>query len=419
MGQCYKQPKSSAEGKVSVEPTRLKPKVGPMLLTFYGLGTTVGAGIYALIGEVAITAGYFAPFAFLLSAIIAGLSAASFAELSQRLPKAAAAALYVETGFGSKKFALFIGLITALAGLVSSAALVNAFYGYFVEFYPAPRSLVIVGSTVLVTAIAIWGVRESLRVAAVVTTIEILGLLLVISANYDAPAQYPELLSSVSLDGSSGLSIILAAVLAFYAYIGFEDMVDLSEEVKDVHRSMPLAIGVTLGITTLLYFTLSLVAITAVPLEELVSNSAPMALLYAKGGGNPAVISVVALFAIINGVLVQIIMASRVFYGLAVRQNFFKALAQVNPATNTPIRATLLSGLCVIVLSLAAELGELATITAALVLGVFAAVNLALWKIKKRERLNNVKRGIPASLSILGFVFCLGLLAVQAVDFIR
>lgn len=403
---------------MSVAAIRLQPKVGPLLLTLYGLGTTVGAGIYALIGEVATTAGYFTPIAFLLSAAIAGLSAASFAELSQRLPKAAAAALYVETGFGSKKFALLVGLITALAGLVSSAALVNAFYGYFIEFYPVPRSLLIIVTTTIVTGIAIWGISESLRIAAVVTAIEIIGLVLVISVNYDTPARYPELLSSSTIDGGTSLSIILAAVLAFYAYIGFEDMVDLSEEVKDVKRSMPLAIALTLVITTLLYCVLALVAVTAVPLDKLASHSAPMALLYAQGGGNPALISGVALFAIVNGVLVQIIMASRVFYGLAVRQNFFKALAQVNSSTKTPIRATLLSGLCVVLFALVAELGDLAAMTATLVLGVFAAVNLALWKIKQRERVNDVRRGLPIELSMLGFVLCIVLLAFQAFEFV-
>lgn len=140
---------------MTIAAPKLQPRVGVTLLTFYGLGTTVGAGIYALIGEVASTAGYFAPLAFLISAAIAGLSAASFAELSQRLPKAAAAALYVETGFGSKNFALLIGLVVASAGLISSAALVNAFYGYFSEVYPISRNQLIIITTALVTAVAI------------------------------------------------------------------------------------------------------------------------------------------------------------------------------------------------------------------------------------------------------------------------
>ena len=181
---------------------------------------------------------------------------------------------------------------------------------------------------------------------------------------------------------------------------------------------MPLAIGLTLVITTLLYFILALIAITAVPLEQLAANEAPMALLYAQGGGNPALISGVALFAIINGVLVQIIMASRVFYGLAVRQNFFKALARINPTTNTPVRATLLSGVGVAAFALAGELGHLATTPATLVLIVFAVVNLALWNIKKRERLDSIRRGLPLPLSMLGFLFCLVLLAAQAFELI-
>lgn len=404
---------------MTVEATKLQPQVGTFLLTLYGLGTTVGAGIYALIGEVAATAGYFAPLAFLLSAAIAGLSAASFAELSQRLPKAAAAALYVETGFGSKEFAVLVGLVVAFAGLVSSAALVNAFYGYLTDVYPVSRGYLIIGTTAVVTAIAIWGIGESLRIAAVVTAIEIAGLALVIGVNYDSPAQYPQMLASAPIESGTGLSIALAAVLGFYAYIGFEDMVDLSEEVRDVKRSMPLAIAFTLAITTLLYCSLALIAVTAVPIEELATNTAPMSLLYAQGGGNPALISGIALFAIINGVLIQIIMASRVFYGLAVRHQFLQPLSRVNAKTKTPIRATLLSGLFVVLLALVGQLGNLATITAVLVLAVFAVVNLALWKIKKRERMNNVRHGLPLHISLLGFLSCLALLITQAFELIR
>lgn len=251
-----------------------------------------------------------------------------------------------------------------------------------------------------------------------VTAVEIIGLILVICVNFDSPSQYPQLLSSVPFESGTGMSIALAAVLAFYAYIGFEDMVDLSEEVKDVERSMPLAIGLTLAITTLLYVILALIAVTTVPIDELATNAAPMSLLYAQGGGNPALISSIALFAIINGVLVQIIMASRVFYGLAARHNFWKPLGQVNATTKTPIRATVLSGLLVGLLALAGELGNLATITAALVLTIFAVVNLSLWKIKRRERLNNIRRGLPLSICLLGFVFCLVLLATQVFELV-
>lgn len=396
----------------------LQPRVGVFLLTFYGLGTTVGAGIYALIGEVASTAGYFAPIAFFASSVIAGLTAASFAELSQRLPKAAAAALYVETGFGSKKFALLIGLVVAFAGLVSSAALVNAFYGYFNEIYPISRGQLVVITTVIVTAIATWGISESLKIAATVTAVELGGLLLVIWVNMDSPRLYPELVTQVPVESGTAMSIVLAAVLAFYAYIGFEDMVDLSEEVKDVQRSMPLAIGLTLAITTVLYCVLALISVTAVPLDQLADHEAPMSLLYAQGGGNPALISGIALFAIVNGVLVQIIMASRVFYGLAKRHHFLAPLGQVNQTTKTPIRATLLSGLIVVLLALAGKLAGLATITAALVLTVFATVNLALWQIKKRERRQQIQRGLPISLSMLGFVCCLLLLGAQVFEFL-
>ena len=384
-------------------PASLRPVIGTGLLTLYGLGTTVGAGIYALIGKVSATAGYYAPVCFLLCACVAGLSALSFAELSARFPKAAGAALYVQQGLGNINIARVVGLCTVLAGLVSSAALLNGFVGYLNEFVDAHRLVVIGAASASIFLLAAWGVGQSLKVAAVITLVEVGGLVAVVAVNGDSLGHVSDVWAAAPKDIDVWMPILFGTVLAFYAYIGFEDMVDLAEEVKDVGRTMPRAIAATLGLTTLLYTSVAIVAVLALPLDVLAESEAPMALLFENGGGNPLVLSGVALFAIVNGALVQVIMASRVLYGLASRDQLPKLFAKVNARTRTPVIATAFSAGCVVVFASLGELTGLAKTTSLLLLGIFALVNYSLWRIKRRERAD---AGVPRFLAMTGCVTC-------------
>lgn len=357
------------------------------------------------------TAGYFAPVSFLATATVAGLSALSFAEMSARFPKAAGAAIYVQAGFGSVAFARFVGLLVAAAGLVSAAALANAFYGYLSEFLTIDRYLAIAVICIVVTLIAAWGVMESLKLAAVITIVEVGGLLLVIAVNVGATTPLSVAWDAAPKDIGIVSPIFLGAVLAFYAYIGFEDMVDLAEEVKDVRRTLPKAIGLTLVLTTALYTSLALIAVLSVPLDQLAASDAPMALLFAHGGGRAEWLSAIALFAIINGALVQTIMASRVLYGLASRGQMPKFFAKINPVTRTPVIATAFSGACVLGLASVGALAGLATATSLILLAVFAAVNLSLWRVKRAERQTGIKQGRHPAFAIAGCIACLLLIA--------
>ena len=394
---------------------RLRPVVGVGLLTLYGLGTTVGAGIYALIGKVAGMAGYLAPVSFLMTALVAALSALTFAEMSARFPKAAGAALYVQQGFGNIRFAQFVGFATAISGLVSSAALVNGFYGYLQTFVAVDRAVAITLISVATTALAAWGVLQSLRVAAAITLVEVGGLVLVIAVNLDATANVEPVWQAVPLDGAMVAPVLLGMVLAFYAYIGFEDMVELAEEVRDVERTLPRAIGATLILTALLYTTLAVIAVLAVPLPELAASDAPMALLFERGGGSPIVLSAIALFAIINGALIQLIMASRVLYGLASRGQLPGFLARVNARTRTPLTATLIAGSGMLTLAAVGALTGLATATSLIILCIFAAVNAALWRLKYTERRAGDFRGTHPAFAATGFFVCTALVIFHVV----
>ncbi len=357
-------------------------------LVLYGLGTTIGAGIYALIGELAGISGYLAPVSFLVASLIAGLTAMSFAELSGRYPRCAGAALYVKEGFSIDRLSILVGLLVIAAGLVSASALVNGFVGYLHEFIELDRLVIIFLVVLCLGFIAAWGIKESVTIAATITVIEIGGLLLIIVVSVNGlemdSARWEALLPS--FDTTSMGSIYAGSLLAFYAFIGFEDMVDVAEETVHARRNLPIAIILTLGITTLLYMTIMITSVMTINPEVLATSEAPLALIYEYHTGEQAVIiTIIGMFAIINGALIQMIMASRVFYGLSSRGQLPAVLQFVHPKTRTPLVATLVATVIVLVLASLGRLASLAEATSVIMLIVFSVVNLALWRIKRRD----------------------------------
>ena len=396
---------------MDAEPPKLKRALNLPLLVLYGLGTTIGAGIYALVGEIAGVAGYGAPASFLVASIVAGFTACSFAEMAARYPRAAGAALYVQQGLGSTRLSLLVGLLVVLAGTVSAAALINGFTGYLQAFVNVDRVWVVIGVALLLGLLAGWGIAESVTVAAVVTLVEIGGLLVVIGVGADSFTALPDRWTEF-LPGSQTvpwLGMFMGVTLAFYAFIGFEDMVDVAEEVNDVSRNMPRAILLTLGISTLLYLLLMMSALLTLSPQTLQDSRAPLATLYqAHTGRSPAVIGIIALFAIINGALVQMIMTSRVLYGLSSRQQLPAVLGRINARTRTPLIATALATSLMLGLALYGRLAGLATATSALMLTIFALVNLSLWSLKGRESAPRDVLEFPRFVPGLGFLLSVG-----------
>ena len=387
--------------------TTLKRTLSLPMMILYGLGTTIGAGIYALIGEIAGVAGYFAPVSFLVASLMAGFTALSFAELCARYPYAAGAALYVKHGFNSNRVSLVVGLLVSAAGVVSSAALLNGFVSYLHQFISIDRSIAILCVVLLLGGIAAWGIGESVTVASLVTLGESGGLLLVIAGGNSALFEFPERWRELipPLDISSWQGIYVGAVLSFYAFIGFEDMVDVAEEVKDVQRNLPLAILLTLGITTLIYLVLMVTAVLSVPPAELAVSGAPLAYLYEHHSGEKAVlISIIGLFAIINGALIQMIMASRVIYGMGSRGQLPAFLATVSQRTRTPLVATSLVTMIVLSFALIGGLASLAEATSVIMLTIFSLVNLALWRIKRTQPHPHGVRVFPKWVPVAGFI---------------
>lgn len=402
--------------------TTLKRTLSLPMMVLYGLGTTIGAGIYALVGEIANVAGYYAPASFLIAAILAGFTAISFAELCGRFPRAAGAALYVKQGFSSEHLSTLVGLLVITAGLVSAAALVNGFVGYLHQFISVDRIIAIVIVTILLAGIASWGIAESVTIASIITVIEIGGLLLVIVVSSDSlaslPYRWPELIPSADVASWGG--IYLGAVLSFYAFIGFEDMVDVAEEVKDVKQNLPRAILLTLGITTVIYMLLMVTAVLSLTPAELSSSKAPLSSIYEHHVGEKAVvISIIAMLAIINGALIQIIMASRVLYGMSSRGQLPVILSKVYHRTRTPLIATIVAALLVLILALLGRLASLAEATSLIILTLFSIVNLALWKIKQRDPHPEGVRIFPAWIPIIGFVVSFAFVTGEIIGLIK
>jgi len=386
-------------------PPELKRTLGLPLLALYGLGTVLGAGIYVLIGEVAGRTGSFAPLSFLLASVLSALTAFSFAELGGRFPKSAGEAVYVFEGFGRRELSLVVGLLVAASGVISSAAIAQGFSGYLQTFIQVPDIGAEIVLISVLTTLAIWGIAESVTVAAVLTLIELGALVLVVALGLPG-AMVSDLPAVGPVSGSvTGFAILSGAVLAFYAFIGFEDMVNVAEEVVDAPRTIGRAIAIVVVVTTLVYVGVAFVAVRTVPPTELAANSAPLALLFERiTHMPPQAMSLVAMLAIVNGALIQIIMASRVLYGLA-RQDLLPAIfGEVHSSTKTPLKGTIIVGLGVLAATLLLPLVTLAELTSAMILIVFTLVNVSLVLVKRRGPPPQDAWNVPMAIPLLGAV---------------
>ncbi len=402
------------------KPVTLKRNLSLTMMVLYGLGTTIGAGIYALIGEVAAVAGMGSPLSFLIAAFMAGLTAFSFAELSARFPRSAGEAWYVREAFGICAFSTAIGLMVVVAGVISAAAIFNAFVGYLHEFIAIPRTIAIGGIILMLGLLAAWGIAQSVIAAGIITLVEIGGLLLVVWAGGEnlahLPAALPDMIPGMGDDITSSLSwggIMAGSILAFFAFIGFEDMVNVAEETRDAERTLPRAIIITLGVTTAFYMLISLISILSVPINELAAHEAPLALVFEHGtGGSAHVLSLIGIIAILNGALVQIIMASRVLYGLSAQGLLPATLGRVHPVTRTPLIATALVVGLIMVLALWFRLAGLAEATSSITLVIFTIVNAALIRIRLRDGKPQHGACYPLIVPILGFVVSITFLGI-------
>ena len=385
------------------------------LLVFYGLGVTIGAGIYVLVGATAAQAGIYAPMSFLLAALVMLFSASSFSELSGRYPQSAGEAAYVEAAFRRPSLTVITGGLMLLAATVSASAIAVGCAGYVATLLSVPLWAIIFVTVLLSGFIAAWGIVESVRFAAVLTLVEVIGLITVIAAGLwhqpqivqELPMVFPALTDTPALG-----AIAMTSLLAFFAFIGFDGMVNIIEETENPARNMPLGIFITLTIATLLYFSVTAIAVLLLPIEELGASTAPISLLFERLTGiSPIAITLIAIGATLNGIVIQTILASRILYGMANVGRMPKALAKLNASTRTPVLATILITGCTLIFSLFFPIDILAERTSQVVLAVFVLINLSLLRIKWRG--DPAPDGIfiaPTIVPFIGLVSCAAML---------
>jgi len=344
-------------------------------------------------------------------------------ELSVRYPKSAGEALYVNAAFSNSFLSKLVGWAVITTGIVSAATLVNGFAGYLGVFVQIPEALAICLAVIVITVIACWGILESVSIAAIITLIEVVGLILVILALrnhiYDIPSHWETLLPPP--ESGVWLGIMMGAFIAFYAFIGFEDMVNVIEEVIEPAKNMPKAIIIALVVASLFYFIVALVAVLASTPEELNLSHSPMVdLIQADYPVLAKSVGVISIIAIVNGALVQIIMGSRLLYGMANQNIAPKIFQSISAVTRTPVLSTLAIGLIVLFFSLALPLLTLAKVTSFIIVLVFLLVNISLILIRLQE-LKEAKIGTKlkcAMRPIVASALCICLILVPVLRLI-
>ncbi|GJM38668.1 MAG: amino acid permease [Acidimicrobiales bacterium] len=364
-----------------------KTITAPLLLLLV-VGDILGAGIYILVGEVAGELDGAAWLGFTLAFAIAAASAASYAELVTRFPGSAGSALYANEAFGRRGLTFVVGMAVMLSSLATAATTTRAFAGdYLAEFVDLPVVAVSLGLLAVLTVVSIRGIELSAKVNVGMTLVEIGGLVLVLviggAAIVDGGGDAGRItdFSSVGPD-----ALLTATALAFFAFLGFEDAVHLSEEVPDVRRVFPRVLFGAVVIASVLYLAVVLVATTTVDPAVLAASDGPLLEVVSTG---PLAIStrwfaLVALVAVTNTSLFALVAASRLVYGMATDGSLPRPLARVHSSWRTPVTASLLVAALAAVLATTGAVEDLATAAVTLLLSVLVGVNAAAATTRSR-----------------------------------
>jgi basic amino acid/polyamine antiporter, APA family len=409
------------------EPTGpLRRGISRRVLLVFIVGDILGGGIYALVGEVGGEVGGAIWTAFLLALALAAFTAAAYAELATKYPRAGGAAYYVNRAFGLRLLTFLVTFAVMASGISSASTLARAFGGdYLSAFVALPTLLVALVFIVLVALVNYRGIVESVRLNVAFTAIEVLGLLLIVVIG---------VVALVSGDGEPGRAlefkpglsvpalILAGAALSFYALIGFEDSVNVAEEVKEPWRAYPFALFGGLAVAGVLYLLVTFTASMVVPTERLAGSSSPLLEVIQVGplsGVPDRLFSAIALFALANGALINMIMASRILYGRARERILPGAFGRVGERRHTPWFAIVFTTVLAMIAIATGDTESLASATVTLLLFAFILVNVAVL-VLRRDRVEHDHFTVPRALPVLGAVVSIALLTQQAgEDFLR
>lgn len=391
----------------------LKRCLGRFDITVYGVGIIVGAGIYSLLGKAAGVAGGAVWMAYAVAAVVAALTALSYAELSSHFPKSASSYTYAEHAFRKKWLAFVIGWL-GIYNMVATAATVSlGFGGYLSEMIGIPAMLLALALLVGITLLNYRGIKESAEANALLTMVEIVGLLIVVALGWNliGRAGYSYYISPTG--GFGG--VMTAALLVFFAYLGFENVTNIAEETKDPKRTIPHGILIALGVSTILYILVSVTAVSMVSPEQLAASNAPLA--YAAEAVRPGmgtVISLMALVATSTTVLASMIAASRMIWSMSTDGGMPRLLSIVHPVHRTPWVAAIAVSLAVACM---ASLGKIELVAKLSDFGaflMFGIVNLTVIVMRYRATASYVRPGIfrmPLNIGRFPVLAGLGLVA--------
>lgn len=396
--------------------------IGPFQLALYALGSMLGSGIYGLIGKAAGQAGTAVWLSFLVALVAALLTALSYASLGSRYPRAGGAAYATQRAFRLPILSFTIGLALVCSGLTSVATQSKIFSANLAALFgleALPPSAIALGFVLILTAIVFRGIRESMWVNVLCTLIEASGLLIVIAAGmsywgsvsyFDVPAE--------KADVALAIVVVQASVLSFFAFIGFEDAINVAEECKDPQRTIPIGLMAATAAAAVLYIAVAVTAVSVVPPAELAAAPSPLTEVMKRSApGFPGwVMTAIALFSVANTALVNYITGSRLIYGMSNQGLLHDKLGEVHEQRRTPHYAILALLIVLVPLVLAGSIADLAAATVLLLLLVFVVVNASLYVLIRREGEAPGKFEVPAFLPLGGAVVCGALLVTRLIS---
>ncbi len=393
----------------------LKKEIGLFGAVAYGVGIILGAGIYALIGKASGMAGNAVWLSFLLATVVAVFTGLSYAELSSAFPKSSGEFFYAKKAFGKAQIAFLVGWLVILSSVIAMSTVALSFAGYFRFWFGTPIVPVAIGLVLIFSLVNYIGIRESVRTNIILTTIEALGLIIIILIGigwYGKP-NYLEM-----RNGFAG--VFSAAALIFFAYMGFESIVKIAEEMKDPQKDLPKTILLSVLITSIIYLAVAFSATSILPPFELEKSVAPLADVASRvlGEAGGILLAVIALFATANTVLICNITASRMVYGMAAERALPRALGKVHEIRGSPWAAIVLSASISVLFILPGNLKLVAEVADFAIFIVFIIVNLSLIQLRRKKPELESSYKAPLNLknfpitALIGIITCL-FLALQ------
>jgi APA family basic amino acid/polyamine antiporter len=391
----------------------LKKEAGLFQVVAYGIGNIIGAGIYVLVGDASGLAGASVWFAFLVGAVVALFTGLSYAELAAVYPKAASEYVFLGRAYGNRALSFLTQWMMLVTEVVAAAAVALGFAGYLSTIVDVPLIPTAAALLVLLTIVASTGIKQSLKLNTVLSLVAIGGLVVVVGAGIGKIGSISYVASPTGIPG-----VLAATVLVFFAYIGFDNISNLSEETKDPEKTIPRGLLISLALSTVLYILVGLASVSLVPWWRLAASEAPLALAVSTvfGQSGSDILTVAALLTTLNTVLVLLLVSSRIIYGLGREGALPKALGRVSKRTSAPLLASLVTLAMALLILPLGQIGTIAKVTSFGSLLTFALVNLALLHLRRVAPHLSRPFRVPLSIGwvsvtgLLGLVSCLLLL---------